>query len=302
MHRLIRAVVPALALVVVAPATAVGVDATGTVPAPMIIPFEDWAPAACPRPTGADRTTTQRVVVHHSHHPTAATPDEVMPALAEMCDIHVERGFDTVGYHYVVDPWGRVYQARGGLPGTDGRAPSTQPEGAHVAGGNPGATGVVFLGDHESAPPTAAAVDAAVSLLAWLVEATGVDPTALVTVETTGGGTSLHDGDVTVQALDGHNATNATLCPGQHLLALLDPIRDRVRDRIIGGGGILRVTDTVRPAPDGAAHVLSAGPIMAAPSPDPGLGTDDGALALLPAAVLLLVLAGPRWLSRRGRS
>lgn len=282
----------------VAPAAAA--DVVVTVPAPTIVPFEDWAPAACPRPTGADVAATDRVVLHHSHHPIAATPEQVLPALAEMCRIHVARGFDTVGYHYVVDPWGTVYQARGRLPGADGAAPTAQPEGAHVHGSNPGATGVVLLGDHETTPPTDAAVDAAVGLLAWLVEATGRDPSGLVTVESTGRGTASHAGHVEVEVLAGHEATNATLCPGRHVIALLDPIRDRVRNQILAGGGTLRVSDAVRAAPDGdgEARLASAGPIAAAPPLELVAGPHTGAATLLAGGALLAV-AGLRTRRRR---
>lgn len=276
-------------------------EPSSVVAAPTIVPFEDWAPATCPRPTGADVATTDRVVVHHSHHPTAATPDAVLPALAEMCDLHVLRGFDTVGYHYVVDPWGRVYQGRGRLPDEHGHAPAAQPEGAHVHGSNPGAVGVVFLGDHQAAPPTTAAVDAAVGLLAWLVEATGRDPGSMVGIESSGGGTALHEGHVEVPVVAGHRATNATLCPGEHLVALLEPIRQRIRDRITGAGGVLVVTDVVRPAPDGVAHVATSTPILRAPPVEPGLPARNGLLGLLPTTVALttLLLLHPRW--RRNR-
>jgi len=291
---------PTLALVAavmvlgpMAPAAPAGADeSTRTVSAPAIVPFEDWAPSSCPAPTGADVTVTQRVVVHHSHHPTAATRDQVRPALAEMCRIHLARGFDTIGYHYVVDPWGTVWQARGRLPDADGRAPTAQPEGAHVQGSNPGTAGVVFLGDHESAPPTAAAVDAAVHLMAWLVEATGRDPGQLVTIESTGAGTSLHEGSVDVEVLAGHSATNATLCPGEHLIALLEPIRDRVRTTITGPvapRGVLVISDVVRPAPDAVAHLAMPGPIYAAPPAEPPL---DRELAALGAPGRALLLAG----------
>lgn len=274
--------------VVVGPAVAQAAD--GPVPPPRIVPFEQWAPAACPTPTGADATTTQRVVVHHSHHPVATSPDEVLPALAEMCELHVTRGFDTIGYHYVVDPWGTIYQGRGQLPDTDGRAATSQPEGAHVHGSNPGAVGVVFLGDHQAEPPTPVAVDTAVHLLAWLVEATGKDPGELVEIESTGGGTALHEGHVEVEHLAGHNATNATLCPGQHLIELLEPIRGRVRAIIGGDVGSLLATDHVRPAPDGVARVINSGPIVAAPPPEPALRAATGLPGLLPTASLVLVL------------
>lgn len=281
-------------LVLVLAATAAPASAhdgpTSSVAAPSIVPFEQWAPSWCPRPTGADAAATDRVVVHHSHHPTAATPRDVRPALAELCELHVTRGFDTVGYHYVVDPWGGVYQGRGRLPDAEGHAPRTQPEGAHVHGSNPGATGVVFLGDHEATPPTDAAVDAAVQLLAWLVEATGRDPGDMVTIESTGGGTALHEGHVEVEVLAGHNATNATLCPGQHLIELLEPIRQRVRARVAAAGGALLVTDTVHPAPDGVAHVSNSGPILRAPPVEPGLVAEGWLRGLLPTTLLMATL------------
>lgn len=284
-----------------APAVAQQVDSA--VPPPQIVPFDQWAGgSSCPTPTGADVAPTTRVVVHHSHHPVAETRDDVLPALREICDLHLARGFDTIGYHYVIDPWGTIYQARGTLPDADGRAPTAQPEGAHVHGSNPGAAGVVFLGDHEAEPPTAASVDAAVRLLAWLVEATGRDPGELVAVESSGGGTALHEGTVEIEALAGHNATNATLCPGQHLIELLEPIRERVRAVIVGDVGALVVADRVRPSWDGVAHVTSSGPILAAPPPEPPLHAGSGVLGLLPGATLALGLLHAAASSRRWRT
>lgn len=291
-RRLHAAIVVTIVMMAAAVGPAAAQEADGQVPPPRIVPFEQWAPAACPTPTGADSAPTQRVVVHHSHHPLATTPDEVLPALAEMCQLHVTRGFDTLGYHYVVDPWGTIYQGRGQLPDADGHAATSQPEGAHVHGSNPGAVGVVFLGDHQAEPPTAAAVDASVRLLAWLVEATGRDPGELVAIESTGGGTALHEGTVEVEVLTGHRTTNATLCPGEHLVALLDPIRDRVRAAIAGEAGVLRATDAVRPAPDRVARVTSSGPILAAPPPESPLHSRGGLVGVLPTAALLLAVLG----------
>lgn len=299
---------PLIALLLVAAALGAGAPpASGetletSVPPPQVVPFDQWAPSSCPVPTGQDVAATTRVVVHHSHHPVAETRDDVGPALAEICSLHLARGFDTIGYHYVVDPWGTIYQGRGLLPREDGRAPTAQPEGAHVHGSNPGATGVVFLGDHEAQAPTPVAVDAAVRLLAWLVEATGRDPAELVAIESTGGGSALHEGTVEVEALAGHNATNATLCPGQHLIELLGPIRDRVRATIGGDVGALLTSDEVRPAPDGVARIISSGPILAAPPPEPPLHSGRGILGLLPTATLVLGLLHAGIWSRRWRS
>lgn len=296
MRRPLLAVVLALVVGVLATGPAVATDVPRVAP-PTIVPFEDWAPADCPRPTGDDVSTTQRVVVHHSHDPVATTPEQVRPTLAELCRIHVARGFETVGYHYVVDPWGTVWQGRGALPGEGGAAPTAQPEGAHVQGGNPGATGVVFLGDHQATPPTDAAVAAGVQLLAWLVQATGKDPGELVATATTGGGTSLHAGVVQVEALAGHQATNATLCPGIHLLELLPTIREHVRTVIASGEprGTLAVSDQVRAARDGEAQLASSGPILRAP--DVLTSSSNTRVAFTVVLVIVSLV-----LSRRGRS
>lgn len=254
---------------------------------PPVVAFTQWAPAACPAPSGIDPSPTRRVVVHHTHHPVAATPEQVLPALAELCRLHVARGFETVGYHYVVDPWGTVYQARGLAPDASGAAPRSQPEGAHVQGGNPGAVGIAFLGDHEAEAPTRAAVDAATHLIAWLVASTDRSAGDVVEVETTGGGTSLHAGPVAVGVVDGHGATNATLCPGRHLLALLPLIRTGADELLGGPVGTVATRDQVRASHDGVALVTS-GPILAAPALQGPFG--DGTVPLPAVGVLLLLL------------
>jgi hypothetical protein len=216
---------PALAAVPALPALA-----APRVAAPAIVPFTDWAPSGCPLPAGGDPAPTRRLVVHHTYEPVAATVEDVLPALATTCDAHVERGFSTIGYHYVVDPWGTVYQGRGLLPGPNGRAPAAQPEGAHVAGSNAGAVGVVFVGDHESAPPTPAALTAATQLLAWLLQDLGVDPSDRVPTISSGVGTARFVGEFHPRVIAGHSASNSTACPGEHLVARLTDIRNRVRE------------------------------------------------------------------------
>ncbi len=210
------------------------VNAAQVVATPTIVPFSDWAPATCPTPTGEDPAATKRLVVHHTHEPVAHTPDEVLPALAEACTAHTDRGFSTIGYHYIVDPWGTIYQGRGGMPRGDGSAPTTQAQGAHVAGTNGGAVGVVFLGDHEGEPPTAAALEVATQLLSWLLEPTGQDPSARVGIESSGVGSARHAGHMDLDIVTGHSASNNTKCPGKHLRKLLPEISGRMRQTLAG--------------------------------------------------------------------
>lgn len=225
-------VLPLLAsLLVMTPAAGA---AEPVVAPPAIVAFDAWAPAACPHPNGENPSPTRRLVVHHTHEPVAHTPAEVPTALALTCKAHTSRGFSTIGYHYVVDPWGGIYQGRGQLPDKHGRPPKTQPKGAHVAGSNAGAVGVVFLGDHENEAPTAAALTSATHLLAWLMQDIGDNPGASVAAESSGVGTARFAGAFQPRAVTGHSASNHTACPGEHLRELLGPIRNEMR-RLMAG-------------------------------------------------------------------
>ena len=247
---------PALAAVPAVPAPA----ASARVTAPAIVPFIDWAPAGCPPPAADEMATTRRLVVHHTYDPVAPTASDVLPALATTCGAHVGRGFSTIGYHYAVDPWGTVYQGRGLLPGPDGRAPAAQPEGAHVAGSNPGAVGVVLIGDHETAPPTAAASAAATHVLAWLLQDLGVGPADRVPTLSTGVGTARFRGRFHPRAIAGHSASNRTACPGHHLAEQLPAIRDGVR-ALLGSESVAPSAGaSSEPRPAGGTAESTTGP------------------------------------------
>lgn len=267
--------------------TAAAAKASVPVPTPVatprIVPFEDWAPTACPRPTGDDAAPLRRTVVHHTHEPVARTPDEVVPALALTCAAHVGRGFSTIGYHYVVDPWGGIWQGRGGMPGKDGSAPRKHGEGAHVAGSNGGAVGVVFLGDHAAAPPTAAALEAATGLLAWLHTGAGIDPVAEVRSSSTGGGTAKFAGAFRIAGLAGHSDSNNTECPGEHLRALLGDLRTRVRQVMAGQQP---ASWDALAAPAAAGEAVAEAPAAAQAAPDAAPADQASAATVVPAPAL----------------
>lgn len=298
-HLVNLAVAAVMALAMLVPMASPAAAASPVVTAPEIVPFEQWAPAACPRPTGEDPAPVRRLVVHHTHEPVANTPEEVVPALGLTCTAHTDRGFSTIGYHYVVDPWGGVWQGRGGMPDAEGRPPATHGQGAHVAGSNSGAVGVVFLGDHADAPPTAAAMAAATQLLAWLIQDTGIDPGAKVPTNSSGGGTARFTGTFTPRAVTGHSASNHTECPGEHLRALLGPMRNQMRELLAGAEASGWEGEAVAPPAPGEAPQPPPPPAPAKPVPDEKApeaeapATDDAAAAAPAAEAAGLTMPTP---------
>lgn len=81
-----------------------------------------------------------RITVHHTatDFDKSAAPENVMAAIEAICSEHKIRGYGDIGYHFVIDPAGMVWEAR-----------SLAYEGAHVAGQNDLNLGIVLLGNYE---------------------------------------------------------------------------------------------------------------------------------------------------------
>ena len=182
-------------------------------------------------------------IVHH----TAGTNDysrAQAPAIVKAIELyHVKaNGWNDIGYNFLVDRFGTIYEGRFG--GIDRNV-----VGAHALGFNTGSVGIALLGTYQSAAPSAAAVSALESLLAWRLDVAHVDPTSKVTV-LSGGSERYRAGvAVTLRAVSGHRDTGLTECPGDKLYARLPEIAAAAR--AIGGPKIF----------DPRVDVSRAGPV-----------------------------------------
>lgn len=198
---------------------------------PTVVPRGEWDPAGeCPF-VGGRRSTPERVQLHHTHIPVVDAPDETAAAMQSICRSHRDR-FSDFGYHYAIDPYGKIWQGRGPMPGKMG--PDVR-NGAHAQGFNARSMGIALIGDFDAAPPTAEALEATVELLAYLADTYDMDPGAMVGTESTGGpATRFPEGThVELPAIAGHRDTGKdTACPGEHLYALLPQLRQAVAERL----------------------------------------------------------------------
>lgn len=150
------------------------------------------------------------------------------------------RGWGDIGYNYLIDPHGVIYE---------GRAGGDDAVGFHDTG-NYGSMGVALIGTYATTEPSSAAGESLVRLLAWKAEQKGIDPL----------GRSFYYGcsisrycnpfnpGAVVNHIAGHRDVTPghTTCPGDRLSAMLPAIRQRVRDRLSGApwdNGDLTVDD-----------------------------------------------------------
>ncbi|NTW00420.1 MAG: N-acetylmuramoyl-L-alanine amidase [Oscillochloris sp.] len=180
------------------------------------------------------------IVVHHTADSNSLTGSEKSwsdRVRAEWSFHTYTRGWGDVGYNYLIDPNGVVYEGRAG--GDDAVA-------FHDTA-NYGSMGVSLLGTYTSVEPTSAAQSSLVELLAWKADQKQIDPL----------GSSYYYGcahstycapfnaGAVVSNIAGHRQVTPghTTCPGDSLQTLLPGIRQRVQARMNGTGATSTVDD-----------------------------------------------------------
>ena len=130
-------------------------------------------------------------------------------------------GWNDIGYNFLVDRFGTVYEGRYG--GVDRNV-----VGAHAEGFNTGSVGVAVLGEYSSLALTAKARGSLAALLAWRLDVAHVDP-ATTQSFVSGGNARFGAGlPVFLRTISGHRDTGFTDCPGSALYGLLNSIGGEV--------------------------------------------------------------------------
>ena len=158
--------------------------------------------------------------VHHTVHSNSYGPDEADDIIRGIYAFHTQsRGWNDIGYNFIVDRFGRVYEGRAG--GVD-RAVI----GAHAEGFNANSTGVAVLGDHTHVEPGPAVIDSLQRFLAWKLDVHHVDPRGWTRMVSQGSPKFPEGATVSLPTISGHRDTGLTGCPGGRLYAALQRLRD----------------------------------------------------------------------------
>ncbi len=147
--------------------------------------------------------------VHHTVNANDYTEDQVPAILRSIYAYHVKsRGWSDIGYNFLVDRFGRIWEGRYG--GIDKPV-----VGAHTLNYNQYSFAMSAIGNYETAQPTDVMLRAYGQLFAWKLSLSGVNPAS----------TSQKIGSGTFQAINGHRDAGSTACPGKYLYAQLPLIR-----------------------------------------------------------------------------
>ena len=220
-----RAAHSVLATIAGAPARAQA-PAPGSRGAPAIIAREAWGGDQC-RPRAAPAYgEVQLGYVHHTVNANTYSPQDSAAIVLSICRYHRnENGWRDVGYNFLVDRYGQIFEGRAG--GVD------QPViGAQAQGYNGVSTGIANIGTFSQERQTEAGIAATAELLAWKLSVHAAPVAGQVTVTSAGGPSNRYPlgRAVSFERIAGHRDADRTTCPGDAFLAQLPQIRARAAE------------------------------------------------------------------------
>ncbi|MFI6338195.1 peptidoglycan recognition protein [Streptomyces sp. NPDC050535] len=191
---------------------------------PPIVPRSRWldAESTHEQPPARYDDRVVAVFVHHTDSPNgyacADTPRIIRYLYAGQTGA---RQWDDIGYNFLVDRCGTIYEGRAG--GVD-RAVT----GAHAQGFNHRTAGVAAIGTFTAGTPVPRAMTAAIAAIAaWKLGLSDVDPRATVRLVSSNDLARYAAGTSAVlHTLAGHKDGFMTSCPGAALTARLPEIRE----------------------------------------------------------------------------
>jgi hypothetical protein len=147
--------------------------------------------------------------VHHTVNANGYTKEQVPSIIRGIYAYHTQsRGWSDVGYNFLVDRFGRIWEGRAG--GVDRPV-----VGAHTLGYNDYAFAMSAIGNFETAAPGDAMLRAYGQLFAWKLSLHGVSASS----------SRQWVGKRWLPAIGGHRDVGQTACPGRNLYARISTIR-----------------------------------------------------------------------------
>lgn len=168
----------------------------------------------------------ERVVIHHTA--ATSTPDSGAAVRAVWSQHANTQGWGDIGYNYLVDKYGNVFQGRY-YDKAYAAANNVEVEGGHAYGFNDRSSGISTLGNFQLEAPSAALMDSVANIAAFKMAPFGIKPWDVYADEGVVPGTpgTAERGPRSQYRLATHRDYLSTACPGNNLYANLARIRDQ---------------------------------------------------------------------------
>ena len=190
---------------------------------PAIISRTEWGGDSVPPRSAPVYGEVQAAFVHHTVSTNDYGPEDSAGIVLGIARYHRDsNGWNDIGYNFLVDQYGQVFEGRAG--GIDQAV-----VGAQAQGYNSASTGIATIGTFTSVPYPEAGMDALARLIGWKLSLHGVPTEGQVVVTSRGGSANRYPSGtpVTLERICGHRDGDSTSCPGDVLYTQLPDLRAR---------------------------------------------------------------------------
>ena len=165
-----------------------------------------------------------QIVVHHTALPVRGDARTPLERVRALYDYHANsNGWGDIGYHFLIDEQGQIYEGRSG---------GDYVVGGHVYCGNIGTVGIALLGDFDKEQPSQSQMRSLKELTIYLADKYKINLRR----------STLFHGR-RVNPVSGHEDLISTACPGHHLKSVMSTLRKHM---IAGNvGGVIRFPTAV---------------------------------------------------------
>jgi hypothetical protein len=191
--------------------------------APPIIRRAAWGGDGVPPRVPPSYGQVKVAFVHHTVSANEYGREDSAGIVLAICKYHRDtNGWNDIGYNFLVDKYGQVFEGRAG--GVEAAV-----VGAHAQGYNDISTGVATIGTFTETAPGDAALEAVAHLLGWKLSLHGVPVEGDIVVRSGGGSLNRYPAgtQVRLNRICGHRDGDSTTCPGEALYGRLADLRRR---------------------------------------------------------------------------
>jgi len=180
---------------------------------PKIISRSEWGANESYMTWKPEYSEVKAIVIHHTAGEEGALAANQMSVVRNLYYGHaVSNDWGDLGYNYVIDANGLVYEGREGGNGVIA---------GHTLGYNVGTIGIVLIGDYNVRTMSPEQYQSLTDLTAYLSYVNQIDPAGQVFLK-----------NITVPTIVGHRDLNATLCPGTSIYERLTELRGKVKTKL----------------------------------------------------------------------
>jgi hypothetical protein len=194
---------------------------------PPIITRAQWGANESLRTWAPRYNDLKFVVLHHTASSNGYSRDQAAQQVRNIYWWHAHpdgMGWGDIGYNFIVDQYGRIYEGRYG--GMDRGVIA-----GHAYNWNANSFGVALMGNYNTRAPSAAELSALADLIAWKFSIHGINPSETATTFHNSQTVPTFVSHRNVRGAYAPNPSTTTDCPGQQLYTLVSGLRASVADR-----------------------------------------------------------------------